>query len=337
MHLSLLYRRLRNAGLLLVLILLAGTFGYHFLSPQATLFDGLYMTVITVTTIGYGEVVDLQGNIPGRIFTMLIAFSGIGIITYVFSNVAALIIEADLGQVRKFKRMEKQISLLDGHYIICGLSNPALKIAEELYRTNRAFVVADQHPEPLAHLSQLLPGALHLQGDCTDEEFLRRLGIEKAEGAFITTTDDNVNLVICLTGRQINPGIRLIAMCKEPRNEPKLTRVGASKVILPASIGGMRMASEMVRPTVTTFLDVMMRDQHLHLRVEEIKLAPRLAGKPLSAITFDGLEHTILMAVRTGQEWKVNPPATHVIEEGNVLIILTSVQERQLLEERYAS
>ncbi len=249
----LLYSRLRKAMVAFLTVLLLGMTGYRFLVEGTSWFDGLYMTFLTVTTIGFSEVVNLEGNDLGRAFTILIALLGIGVLTYAFSNLAALIIESNFTKHMKQWRMEQAIQKLKDHYLICGGSSVGMHVAEELERTHRPFVLGDLDEALVEKLQDRFQYGKVLLGDCTHEDFLIRMGIKEARGVFVTTRNDHNNIVISLTSRQVRPDISLVAHCKDPENHRKLSAVGVNRVISPSFIGGLRMASEMVRPNVTNF------------------------------------------------------------------------------------
>lgn len=326
------YKRLFIAGVVFLIILAAGTIGYPLVATQATWFDGLYMTIITVTTIGFGEVVDLQGNVAGRVLTIFIAFSGVGLFTYILSHVAALIIENELGHAQRIRRTKRKIKAMENHYIVCGVGVLGGHIAAELHRTKHDLVLGDLQKERIDEMVRLLPGVAALVGDCTEDGFLLELGLQRAAGVFVATGDDNINLVICVSVKQLNPAVKMVVVCKEGRHTHKFIQIGASKVISPSKIGGMRMASEMIRPAVTNFLDDMMRNQQLNLRVEEVHFAPQYQGKLLQDLHLTRYPKTIVLAVQENGEWMYNPSLTHRITGNTVLIVMTSVEEREQLD-----
>lgn len=329
-------RRVQIAGFLFLCVLLIGTAGYMYLDDSITWFDALYMTVITVSTIGFSEVVDLSENPAGRLFTIFIAFAGIGTVTYMLSNFAALVIEGELKDNFIIRRMEKKLKKIKGHYLICGVGDVGSYIAEELFKTQRPFVIADIDPERISELQEQFNGVIALAGDCAEDDFLAHLGLDRCAGVFIATGNDNLNLVICLSVRQQRPEIPIIVSCKSTQFVKKLELVGATKVITPESIGGMRMASEMIRPTVTTFLDIMMRDQGLNLRVEEVPLATKYEGDALRSISLQDFPNTLVMAIREADDWVFNPPEGYIFSSRSILIVMTSADERLLLEKRFS-
>lgn len=326
------YKRLRPVLAAFLFVLAMGTLGYKLIVPERSLFDGLYMTFVTVTTIGYSEVIDLENNTVGRVFTIIIAFMGIGVLTYGLSSIAAFIIETDLTKPFRLRKMEKSIKNMKGHYIVCGWSTVGRHVAEELEHTKRLFVVGDRDPEAVEEVNADFKYGMAFHGDCTDDDFLQKLNIKEAEGLFIATRDDHQNIVICVTARQLNKGVRIVAHCKEPDSQKKLHFVGADSVVSPSSIGGLRMASEMVRPTVTSFLDTMLRDTNENLRIEEVSIGEHYSGQTVADLPLDQFDKTLLMAVHENGRWTYNPKDDHALKAFSILVLMTSPEELKKLK-----
>lgn len=323
----LLYNRLKKAFLAFLFVLLMGMVGYRLIVEGTSWFDGLYMTFLTVTTIGFSEIVNMEGNQMGRVFTIFIALCGIGVLTYAFSNLAALIIESDITKHLKRMRKEKVIKKMKDHYLICGASKVGVHIAQELENTQRPFVIGDVDEEIVEELEGKFQYGKVLKGDCTQEEFLLQMGIESAKGVFVTTRDDHNNIVICLTTRQMRPAVMLVSHCMETENEKKLTAVGANKVVSPSFIGGLRMASEMVRPTVTGFLDEMLRDTNRNLRIEEVSIPEVYHDKRLQDLPLQKLDQTLVLAIKQLGTWEYNPSPDFQINSNTQLVVMTSPEE----------
>ena len=327
------HKKFIGAGLALILIIVTGTTFYWFITDgNYSVVDCLYMTVITISTIGYGEIIDLSGNPLGRIFTMVIAVSGIGIMTYILLNVTAFIIEGHFNKAFRRKKMEKQAGKLKDHYIVCGLEGVGSYIINELRETERPYVVVDLSREKLERSLEAQGDQIFIEGDATENEVLTRAGIERASGLFAVTGDDNQNLVVCLTARQMNPVVRIVARCEDLRNVEKMKRAGADAIVSPTFIGGLRMASEMIRPAVVSFLDVMLRQGGEHLRVEETPVPESMAARSLSTLNLSKYGSLLLMAVRSGDEWVYNPPRDYVMKAGDTLVYMSSPEERRALD-----
>jgi voltage-gated potassium channel len=317
----------------LAIIIVIGTTGYWFIGDrQYSPVDTFYMTIITVTTIGFGEIIDLSGNPLGRLFTVGIAISGIGVLAYVATNLTALVVEGELSESFRRRKMERLAQNSREHYIICGLGSVGWHIVDELRATKRPHVIIDTSKKNVERTMEAFRDVVFLEGDATDNDILLKAGIKQARGLFAVTDDDNQNLVICLTAKQLNPGIRVVIRCNELQNSEKMSRVGADAVVSPSYIGGLRMASEMVRPTVVSFLDTMLRDSEKNLRVEEIAVSEPFVGKTVATLNLKRHHHTLLLAVKLKDTWVYNPSENHVIEPDSVLVVMTSLEDRQQLE-----
>lgn len=325
------FRALR-IGALVAIILTIGTIGYRLVSHgESSWIDCLYMVVITVATIGYEEVVPLEHHPAGRIFTMFVALFGIGIITYVMGTVTQIAVDGDLQKRWRRRKMQQEIQKLDGHYIVCGWSELAPQIMSELQQTQRPFVlVAPTRSEVERDLGEAMPSLL-VEGDPTDDEVLRRAGIARAAGVFAADVEDQANIVICMSARSLRPEARIVAMVRDSRNAAKMRKAGATAVVSPVTIGAMRMSSEMLRPSVVSFLDVMLRDQDKKLRIEDVPVGAARSGQTLAALQLDRYDHTVLLALRRGEEWVFKPKPDHTVASGDILVIMTNPDERQRL------
>ena len=328
------YKKYFWCVIILVVIVTVGTFGYWLLTGGRYPFiDYLYMTVITITTIGYGEIIDLAGNTAGRVFTIFIALSGIGVLAYMVTNITATVVEGELTKSFRRRRMEKIAKKANGHYIVCGMGWAGLHIVHELQETKRPYVIIDISQSKIAKTLETISGEVFIEGDATDNDTLLKAGIEKASGLFAVTGDDNQNLVICLSARQLNSGLRIVAQCNEMRHLEKMKKAGADAVVSPGYISGMRIASEMIRPTVVSFLDKMMRGRDESLRVEEVVIPKSFVGKALSALNLKQYPRTLLLAVKKGDDWVYNPSRSDfIIESDNKIIVMTTPEERCDLE-----
>ena len=326
-------RKALIAGALLALVLAVGTAAYkHIGGERATWLDSLYMVVITIATIGYGEIVDLSHSPGGRVFTMFLSFAGIGIMTYIMMSLTAFVVEGELNEAFRRRKMEKRIGKLREHYIVCGADGVGSHVARELAATRRPYVVVDADREKLERLHGGDEGPPFIVGDATDNETLAQAGIERARGLFAVTGDDNLNMVISLSARQLNPAVRVVARCEETRNSEKMQRAGADSAVSPTRIGGLRMASEMLRPAVVGFLDVMLRREDERLRIEELAVPAAVVGRRLAALELQRFAKLLLLAVRHTEGWTYNPPRDYVMQAGDTLVFMGSPAERVELE-----
>ncbi len=326
-----LFGRFFYAIFILILVVAAGTFGFWFLSGyRSSLFDSFYMTIITITTIGYGEIIDV-GSIPyGRLFTLIIALSGISTFTFILTNFTAFMVGGEMIQSFRIRRTIKKVTKMKNHYIICGSGEVGFQIAEELLLTKRDFVIVDKSD---IELNRFHSKVLFIKGDATDEPTLSQAGIENAAGLFAVTGDDNYNLVISFTAKQMKQNLKVIAKCKETQHIDKIKKAGADSVISPYLIGGMRMASEMIRPAVVTFLDTMLRDREGSYRIEEIKANDIYYGKPLSSLNLDKYREILLLSIKNESGLTFNPGGNYIISSDDVLIFMCTPEGRGDLSE----
>ncbi len=316
------------AGGALIAVNIIGTIGYKIIGgEQATWTDCFYMTFITVATIGYGEMIDLSTHPGGRLFTVGVAFFGIAAMTYMFSSVTAWILESDLNQTLRRRRMEKEIGRLDGHYIICGIGRVGSNVAAELLKTARRFTVIEEDMHALEAYQEQHPDVLFVHGDAADDDVLARAGIAHAAGVFAVTGDDSRNIVIALSAKQINPLLRVVARVHDIRNGDKARRAGADEIVSPDFTGGMRIASAMIRPHVVNFMDQMLlRDDGL--RVEEVLVPPTFQPRTLATLKLQSRDF-VLMATHENGHWVFNPDAEHEIRPGHALIVMATPQGRE--------
>ena len=306
----------------LVLLLITGTCGFLVVGKgEADLSDAFYMTLITITTVGYVEVVPIVG-FPARLFTGAISLAGFGAVTFLFTSLAVFFLERDLDYTLRRRRMEKQIGKLRQHYIICGFGRVGRNVAHELKVTHRQFVAIDIDEGIFADQREAFPDLLFLQGDGSDDDLLVAADITDAAGVFAVTGDDSRNLMIALTAKQLNPRLRVVARCQELRNVQKIRKAGADVVVSPDFTGGMRIASSMLRPHVQSLLDEMLRSSEGY-RLEELTVPDDFEPRSRARLRLDS-EEIIVLGVRVGHEFIFNPPADFFIEPGQVIVAMCS-------------
>ena len=314
----------------LLFLIATATLGFRYLTePNASWSDSFYMTLITITTVGYGEMVRID-SFGERLFAGFVALGGFGTLTFLFTSFSVFFLEGDLDYTLRRRRMEKQIRKLHNHFIICGFGRVGRNVAHELVQTNRHFVAIDPDEARLEENQEKYSSLLYLAGDASDDDLLESAYIADARGVFAVTGDDSRNLMITLTAKQLNPHIRVVARCNEVRNVEKLKKAGADTVVSPDFTGGMRIASAMIRPQVVSFLDEMLRSEH-KLRVEEVVIPNEFEATALKNLALES-PNFIMLAVRTGDDWTFNPTPDFVLLPGNTLIAMASPQGRQEIE-----
>jgi voltage-gated potassium channel len=328
-------RKLRNILLIIVTTILIGVIGYRITGNAQTGFiDALYMTAITITTVGYGDTVGAGSTTAGKIFTIIYLFFSVGTIFYLFTTLAAYMVEGEVRKAFRRRSMEKRINKTKGHYIVCGIGMVGLYIVHELHETKRSQIVIDSDANKFDLLKMRNIDVPFLLGDATENELLTKAMIKDAKGLFATTNSDNDNIVISLTAKQLNPNIRVVCRCNDTKNTDKIKRAGADTVVALNYIGGLRMAAEMIRPHATDFLESMLRNKEHPLRVEEVHVPAKspYIGQKVESLELGNMGNILLVAIRTDNgEWIYNPPANQIIDEHMHLIVLATPDERQLL------
>ncbi|MCD6194446.1 MAG: potassium channel protein [Candidatus Aminicenantes bacterium] len=329
-------QKLIAAILLFLGVFSLGVVGFkYFGGPEATLLDSIYMTAITISTIGYGEAIDLSHNPTARVFTIFFIILSLGSIAFAVSSITAFIVEGELKDIIRRRKMDKEISRLKDHYIVCGSDETAQTVIQELLLTRRKFVVIEPSREKLEKL-QSLGHFPYIEGEPSEDEILLKAGIKQARGILLSLPSDELNLYVTLTARSLNPRLRIVSKGIDLKSHAKMKKAGADSVISPTFIGGMRMVSEMIRPSVTTFLDMMLRDKEKVLRVEEVtvKADSKLVGQTLQESRLKERSDILLVAIKKAAsgEYQFNPPGDYVITAGDVLIFIGSPEAVQNLE-----
>jgi voltage-gated potassium channel len=321
--------RLLVAGLSLLTVYGVGTFGYYWLGDgRWKIGDCAYMTVITLTTVGYGEVLTDLDKVPyARFFTGLLLILGAGVAVYFASILTTYLVEGEFLQSRRRKRMQKRISQMDGHIIVCGAGGTGRHVVDELVATRWPFVLIDLDPEKLLRCQETHEGGLAtIEGDATDDHVLLEAGIARARGVVASLPDDKGNLFVVVTARNLNPALRIVAKAVDSSAIPKLQKAGGDSVVSVNNIGGMRMASEMIRPSVVTFLDKMLRDRDKQLRFEELVIparSPLVKARLANSEIRKEARNVLIVAVRDPEgNYIFSPGPNFVLEEKMTLIVI---------------
>ena len=313
-----------------------GVIGFKIIGGDKwSLLDSLYMTVITLSTVGYGEVIDLSANPAARLFTIIFILLSLGTIAFAVTSVTTFIVEGELKNLLGRRRMEKEISKLKDHYIVCGSDETSLTVIQELILTKRSFVVVEPLQEKIEKLSS--PGnTLFVHGDPTDDNVLIQAGIEKAKGIILSLPNDEANLFVTISARSLNPDIRIVTKGIDVKSHKKMFKAGSDAVVSPEFIGGMRMVSEMIRPAVVTFLDMMLREREEVLRFEEIHVDKDASyvGKTIGKANIDKETGSLLVALRRegSDKYDFNPSKDTEIQAGDILVLIATMDMIQQIE-----
>jgi voltage-gated potassium channel len=313
---------LRNARVALVLLVMlvgASTLVYHFVWGWSWV-DGLYMTLITITTTGFKEVQPLSD--PAKVFTVAVLVMGFSLAVYAGGSAVRAIVE---GGFLRARRMEHRIMGMRDHFVVCGFGRMGQVLCRELAARPRSFVVIERE-EVRTKMAERL-GYQFIEGDATDDEILVRAGLSNARGLAAVLGSDADNVFITLTARRQNPGIFILARCAEERSAEKLKIAGANRVLNPYERGGVQMAQVLLRPAVVDFIDEVSRETGLNLMMEEVPVA---GGSALAGLTLRDSpirrEHDAIVVAIEGRNGSktFNPSPGQVLEAGDMLIVLAT-------------
>lgn len=303
------------------LLLLTGVVGYMIIL-KINFIDAFYMTVITISTVGFGEVAKMDAE--AKIFSIFMIFWGLGIVGYTFSTIVVLFVEGRIISIWKGKKMEKRIKSLNNHYIVCGSGEIADVIINKFSHEGLDFVVITDNESSLEEFAER--GILEIQGSPTEESILDQAGIQRAKGLICVLDSEVDNIVTVLTARNLNKELYIIANSLTPSGSDKLLKVGANKTLSANEISGKRMAAMMIKPNVISFLDVFTRAGDIELGLEEVTVMKDsyLENKPLKEAAIPKMTGLIVIAIRQIENGRLlfNPPVDYVFTLGDVLLVL---------------
>lgn len=314
-------RKLKFIFVVFALLLILGTLGYMILL-KVSLVDALYMTVITISTVGFGEVGTTSEL--SELFSVLMIFLGVGVVGYAFTTVEAMLVEGRLVDLWKGSKMDKKISALDEHYIICGSGELADVIIDKFTKEGLDFLVITDDRADLDDYSH--HDILVIEGQATEEEVLEKAGISKAKGLIAALPSEVDNIVTVLTARHLNKDIYIIANSTSKSGSQKLMKVGANKTMSAIEISGKRIASLMIKPNIISFLDVVTKVGDVEMDLEEVIVnkGSYLEKKDLIAAQIPNKTGLIVLAIKRNKDKKMlfNPPGNYIFETNDVLIVL---------------
>ncbi|MFZ0241144.1 MAG: potassium channel protein [Desulfobacterales bacterium] len=324
-------RRIRIAFILLFCTISFGTLGYH-VTEGMPFFDAFYMTMITISTVGFSEIKPLSTS--GRIVTILIISTGITIGAYTISTLLRMFIEGELGKIFGRRKLERDISAMQGHFIICGYGRIGSIICLELKADSIPFIVIEEDPAKNGEMEK--QGYLYINMDATSEEALMKAGITSAKGIVTAVRSDANNVFITLTAKDLRPDIFVLSRASDVKNEAKLIKAGASRVVSPYLLGGRRMAEVLKRPTVVDFIDIAMANRKLGLAMEEARVGAgsKLVGKNLIDSHLRQDYGVIIVAIKkTSGEMIYNPLPSEKLDGGDVIVVIGKKEDLKRMSE----
>ncbi|WP_300160595.1 TrkA family potassium uptake protein [Solidesulfovibrio sp.] len=315
----------------LAMVFCLGVLGYMQVEGWS-FFDSLYQVVITLSTVGFQEVYPLTRD--GRILTMLLIVSGVGTFAYLVGTFTQVLVEGRLQQFLGRRRMQKIIDSLSDHVIICGFGRIGAVVAREILAENVAAVIVENNPEVIRALDE--QGIPYVQGDATADETLLAAGLMRAKTLVAALTQEAANVYVTLTARQLNPTVRIVARADAQGHTQRLERAGADQVLVPHLYGGVRMAQSVLRPTVTSFLELAGRGGAIDLQMEELQLTEQseIANQNLIDAALRPRFNLIVIAIKkAGGEMIFNPQPQAVLEAGDTMILVGSRENLDSLQE----
>jgi len=325
-------RTLKVGITLLVSIVTIGIIGFHFIE-ELSLLDSAYMTIITISTVGFKEV-GAPLTDQGKIFTMGLIITSLGSFAYVGSNMARFIFDGELANYIKTYRVDKRIAKLKNHVIIVGYGRNGEQAAMELAENEVDFVIVDKRDNVISRVRQNTE-LLYIKGDATHEEVLEQARINEARALIATTPDDADNVFVVLTARSMNPGLTVISRASELESQMKLKRAGASNVIMPERIGGQRMAKLVHQPDVVEFLEYILLQKTQDVNLEELpckSLAQRFVGKSIGELKVREVSGANIIGLKiSGARYVFNPDPGMILSRNDQLFVLGNPEQIQRL------
>ena len=317
-------RKIELLVIVIILLLVGGAAGFHYVEGWRW-FDSLYATVVTLFTVGYGDFV--PDSDLGKLFTMALILCGLGVISYAAVELTAFVVEGHLNRILRLRKVDNMVKKVSGHYIVCGAGKTGMHIISELVKNKVPFVIIDRDTikmdDPEIHKHP------HITGDATDDAVLERAGIKKAKALAATLETDEANLFLLLTAKNLNHDLRIVTKVVNDGARAKLLRAGADAVVAPNFIGGLRMASEMLRPNVVSFLDIMLR-QSAGYRFEEAAIGAKSPANGAHLGDLDLYKHFAVnpVAIRDGgKDFHYNPSPKHKLKTGDTLVFIAEPEK----------
>jgi voltage-gated potassium channel len=324
-------RRLRWLLMILLMTIGFSTIGYRIIEG-GSLVDALYMTVITIATVGFREVYPLSE--AGKVFTIFVIVFSTVILAYTIGTLGQLFVEGQIREILGRRKMEKKIRKLKDHFIIVGYGRVGQMVYSEIAKAGEASVVIESDPEMLDQLER--DGALYIEGSAIEDEIMLQAGIKQAKCLVDTIPDDADSVFISLSARQFNPKLYIIARADSKSGEKKLLRAGADRVILPYEIGGKRMAMASLRPNVVDFMTLESFGAHLGLSIEEVEIFrdAQIEGKTLKEVDLRskyGL--TVIGIKKPSGDLQLHPPAGTRMDVGDILVLIGQTENLERISE----
>ena len=311
----------------LAIVIVSGAFAmYEVGRGRWSLGEAFYLAINAVSTVGFSELRGMEDVRFARPIAVVIILAGLGTVAYFQSSLTAILVQGVIGERFRLRRMQKRVESLSNHVIVAGAGATGMHVIEELHATRTPFVAIDRNRHTLERISRDFVGGemLYVVGDATDDSTLMQAGITRAMGVVAALTEDKDNLYVTLSARSLNAGARIVSKVIAPDAAPKMMRAGANATVSPNMIGGRRLASELVRPTVVEFVDQMLREREDVLRLEEVVITDGswFVGKSLREVPIRAETKLLVVALRVDKKFIYNPEPSTALEVNSVLVVL---------------
>jgi voltage-gated potassium channel len=322
-------RRLISIGIALLAVIAIGTTGYLIIQDEWSLLDCVYMTIITLSTVGFREIDGLSD--AGRVFTLVLIVGGVGVMFYSLGTIVQYLIEGQITNMWGSRRMKDNIAKIKDHIIICGYGQVGREVAITFKSEGVPFVIIDQNQEAIAKAAG--DGLLYVQGNATRDDILEEAGIQRARGLVAAVGSDADNIFITLSARGLRSDLLIVARAFAEESESKLKRAGADRVILPLRLGGRRLAMIALHPLVIDFVETTIHSRERDFVLEDVSIA---SGSPLAGMTIkqgqDSGGAAILAVKKKGGALLGNPPQETVLEAGDEVVVMGTRQQLSSFE-----
>ncbi len=323
-------RKVFTLLLILFCLVLTGTAGYIFIEDY-TFREALFMTIITISTVGFGEVRPLSP--AGQIFTVFIIFAGLGTMAYALTTTVAFLMEGELKETLRRIRMKNKLTEIKDHYVLCGAGQTGINVVETFQKNKVPFVVIEQDKQKVDYMQE--QGVLVLQGDATHDEILAKARVLQAKGLIACLGTDAANVFVVLTVRSMSPNLHIISRAIDRKAHAKLRKAGADNTISPNEIGGLRMAALLLKPAVVSFLDIITRAGELRLDLEEITITQKsgMSGKTLYELAIPKKIGLMVLAIKKKEEEELhlNPGAKEILSVGDKILVMGKPEQIDVL------
>lgn len=322
-------QRIKNAFQVLTLVIIVGIIGFMYFEKYCLL-EAAWMTITTISTVGYGNFI--PKTIEGKWFTLFLIITGVGVAAYTLGEFVGMVVEGHLQDFVGRQYMYRKIFRLTNHVIVCGAGRIGENVVYMLKKENVPFVVIDNNPKVTQKLSQ--DGVLVVEGDSSEEDILEQAGIKRSRGLITALSSDADNVFVTLTAKGMNNDLLVVARANSKESEAKLKRAGADRVISPSVIGGIKMASVVLKPFISDFVDIVLHETDIPLELEEIIIvsSSNLIGKKIKESGIKKETGSLVVAIRRKEKLLLNPEADEVIMEDDFLIAIGSSQQLSKLE-----